>query len=211
MRQQVVLHIHGYPVKVELCYGSKTARTYHYCFGMITAKVKEGYPLKKLEESLNRVFSEETIKKMVPDPFVEGNYAYILGEVERVYPKIEKEASLDHLYISRGGKKVFARRFLLEVITERVRFFERQMNLPLHEVKIKKLSAVLGNNNYRKRILCFNERLIHFSIDLIDEVVIHELCHDFHQNHSALFYNKVRAFCPDYKMRKEKLIYGVRR
>lgn len=178
---------------------------------MITARIREGYPLKKLEESLNRAFSEETVKRMVPDPFVEGNYAYILGEVERVYPKVEGDTDLDRLSVFRRGKKISARRFLLEVIEGRVRFFERQMNLPLHEVKIKKLSAVLGNNNYRKKTLCFNERLIHFSIDLIDEVVIHELCHDFYQNHGVLFYNKVKEFCPDYKMRKEKLIYGVRK
>ena len=69
----------------------------------------------------------------------------------------------------------------------------------------------IGTDSSGKKILTFNENLIHFSLDLIDQVVVHELCHDFYQNHSKQFYDKLSLYCPDYKLRKEKLIYGIRK
>lgn len=210
MREQVVLNIKGYPTKVMINYGSRNVRTYHYAFGMINAKVKVNYSLKKLEEDLNRVFKEETVSKFNSAPFIDGDYAYIFGEIERVYPK-DNTNLLDKLYVSYQGKRILAKKLLLIKITERVRYYEKVMSLGYHEIKIKQLSAVLGNNHYRTKILCFNEMLIHFSLDLIDQVVIHELCHDFYQDHSKLFYNKLRMYCPDYLERRKKLINGVRK
>lgn len=210
MREQVVLNIKGYPVKVMINYTSKPSRSYHYCFGMINAKVKSNTSLKQIEKNLNNVFSEEIVKNFNQAPFIDGNYAYILGEIERVYPQ-DNSGLLDKLYVFYKGKKILAKKFLLIVITERVRYYEKIMNLPEHQVKIKQLSAVLGNNHYKTKILSFNEMLIYFAPELIDQVIIHELCHDFYQDHSKNFYDKFREFCPDYKLKKEKLINGVRK
>ena len=177
---------------------------------MINAKVKSNTSLKQIEKNLNNVFSEEIVKNFNQAPFIDGNYAYILGEIERVYPQ-DNSGLLDKLYVFYKGKKILAKKFLLLVITERVRYYEKIMHLTEHQVKIKQLSAVLGNNHYKTKILSFNEMLIHFAPELIDQVIIHELCHDFYQDHSKNFYDKFREFCPDYKLKKEKLINGVRK
>lgn len=47
--------------------------------------------------------------------------------------------------------------------------------------------------------LRFNWRLIHFSPDVIDYVVIHELAHTVHHDHSDRFWNLVEQYCPRYK------------
>ena len=211
MRQQVLLSIKGFPTKVEITYSSKNSRTYHYCFGLINAKITEKYPLKKLEQDLNRVFKEEVISRFVRDDFIDGSYAYILGEIEMVYPKQKDNNDLDNIRILRKGKKVSAKNFLKDIITERVRYYERIMNLSSHEIKIKKLTAVLGNNHVKTKVLNFNEKLIHFDIGLIDSVIIHELCHDYYQDHSKFFYQKMAEYCPDYKIKREKLMLGVRK
>jgi len=211
MREQVILNVKGYPTKVEIVYTSRNSRTYHYAFGIINVKMSPKKTLNQLQTDLNRVFDEELIKNFVREPLIDGNYAYILGDVTRVYPIKEGINDIDNIKILSNGKKITAKKYLYNIIKARVDYFERQMGLGEHDVSIKKLTAVLGNNCYKKRHLSFNEKLIHFSLELIDQVVVHELCHDFYQNHSSQFYKKLKEYCPDYKIKKQKLIYGVRK
>jgi predicted metal-dependent hydrolase len=51
-----------------------------------------------------------------------------------------------------------------------------------------------GENNLR-----FNWRLIHFPAEVIDYVVIHELAHTVHHDHSPHFWQLVARYCPGWK------------
>jgi len=47
--------------------------------------------------------------------------------------------------------------------------------------------------------------------NVLDNVVVHEMCHLVYYNHSAEFWKLVSEILPDYKKRKELLKkYGVR-
>lgn len=46
--------------------------------------------------------------------------------------------------------------------------------------------------------LNFNWRLVHFSPEIIDYVIIHELAHRTHMNHSQRFWNLVATFDPEH-------------
>jgi predicted metal-dependent hydrolase len=41
--------------------------------------------------------------------------------------------------------------------------------------------------------------------EAIDSVVVHELSHMIHSDHSSEFYKTVRKYCPDYDERKKTL------
>ncbi len=56
----------------------------------------------------------------------------------------------------------------------------------------------LGNLN-------FNCLLMLCPDEVIDYVIIHELCHRRHMNHSADFWREVEKYCPSYKKCKEYL------
>jgi predicted metal-dependent hydrolase len=51
----------------------------------------------------------------------------------------------------------------------------------------------------------FNWQLIQAPQVVVDYVIIHELCHLHHHNHSAYFWNLVAHFCPDYKRQRQWL------
>jgi len=53
--------------------------------------------------------------------------------------------------------------------------------------------------------LRFHYKLSLLSNELIEYVVIHELCHTIHFNHSKQFWSLVEEFCPQYKERRKKL------
>lgn len=53
--------------------------------------------------------------------------------------------------------------------------------------------------------LSFNYRLIFAPPEILDYVVVHELCHLTHMNHSKDFWNKVGSVMPDYKIRRNWL------
>ena len=69
------------------------------------------------------------------------------------------------------------------------------LNMPV--IQIKKLKARWG--------VCFNLVLVHLEKELIDYVIVHELCHFIQPNHSKLFYQEVQKRLPDYKEREKKL------
>lgn len=56
-----------------------------------------------------------------------------------------------------------------------------------------------------KSIISYNWRLIMLPPDVIDYVIIHELCHMIEFNHSKKFWELVQAFMPNAKARRVKI------
>lgn len=70
---------------------------------------------------------------------------------------------------------------------------------------IKNLKSKWGSCTPTKNEIMLNQKLIHFDIDCMEYVVLHEYCHFFHQNHSKDFYNFLSQYMPNYKIYKNKL------
>lgn len=69
---------------------------------------------------------------------------------------------------------------------------------PQPKVMISHAVSRWGSCNYQREIR-FNWRLIKARHDLIDYVIIHELAHLKHMNHSPAFWKEVERMCPNYK------------
>ena len=87
------------------------------------------------------------------------------------------------------------------VFNERVRvcynLFEE--DIPYPKVVIGKMTRKWGYCNKRLKTIKLNSELIKYSIDEIDYVIIHELCHFLEFNHSKNFWKYVKKYKPDYK------------
>jgi len=91
-----------------------------------------------------------------------------------------------------------------KVIPPKVEHYARLMGVKPASVKITSAQSRFGSCS-GKNGLCFSYILMRFPEEAIDYVVVHELAHIKHHNHSKSFYTLVGKYMPDYKAR-EKLL-----
>ncbi|MCY6485026.1 SprT family zinc-dependent metalloprotease [Clostridium aestuarii] len=70
---------------------------------------------------------------------------------------------------------------------------------------IRKMKARWGSYHPKKNHVLLNLELIRASSYCIEHVIVHELCHVKHPNHSKQFYGLMDLVMPDWQGRKEKL------
>lgn len=89
-------------------------------------------------------------------------------------------------------------------ITKRVAFFAGKVGVTPGGVQIKDLgfrwASCLRNGD-----LHFHWKCLMAPLTIIDYIVVHELCHLRHRDHSDAFWNEVDKVLPDYRDRKEWL------
>lgn len=88
-----------------------------------------------------------------------------------------------------------------------------RMKLNFNRLTIKNLSSKWGSCS-SKRNLNFNWHVIHLRQPVIEYLIIHELCHLVHLNHSDEFWNLVQRYCPDYlnlerELRNHEWLIGI--
>ena len=72
-------------------------------------------------------------------------------------------------------------------------------NIPLYRLKVRKMKTRWGVCNRKSKTITLNTELLRYCYEAIDYVIIHELCHLIHFNHSKDFWNLVSKYCPNYK------------
>ena len=78
-------------------------------------------------------------------------------------------------------------------------------NIPFFTLKIRYMKTRWGVNNLSRHTITLNSELLKKDLDLIDYVIIHELCHFYEANHSPRFWEKVALYYPDYKGARKSL------
>ena len=135
---------------------------------------------------------------------------YYLGKpYTLVYDEKVKDVEIKENFIyARDSKKLeqWQKKECMKIFEERVNVLLRHFsNLPLFTLKIRKMKTRWGVNNVTKRIITLNSELLRKDVDLIDYVIIHELCHFYEANHSNKFWYQVSLRYPDYKMARKRL------
>ena len=91
-----------------------------------------------------------------------------------------------------------------ELIPARVEQIAKLMGVEYNGVKITSATKRFGSCS-AENSLCFSLYLMQYEKELIDYVIVHELAHTVHHNHSANFYKLVEKYMPDYKVRQRAL------
>ena len=131
----------------------------------------------------------------------ENDFVYLLGE----------QVSLKSLNIENlQDLQSFLRKKAGIFIPELVKKHEEIMGISKpYKVAVRNTVRQFGSNSKHTHTLSFQINLIHYSSEIIETVVIHELAHEFERNHSKNFYNIVYKYCPRYKELQKKLKKGI--
>lgn len=92
----------------------------------------------------------------------------------------------------------FYRKEAKSYLTERTLAIADQLGFEVNRIVIKNQKTRWGSCS-NKSNLNLNLRLMMTPPDAIDYIIIHELCHLVHMNHSKAFWKLVGKHCPDYK------------
>ena len=162
--------------------------------------------LKQIKSGLDK-YAKKLIKRNVKTNAETNEYIYILGKkIDLTYP-----GSLiiyDELIYFNNEKELHSklRKWFLKFISERTVFYERVMNAPHYQVKVRQMKSRYGSNNRASKVITYSLVLLHYSTMIIDSVIIHELSHHFVYDHSANFYKVLYKYCPNYDILRKKLI-----
>ena len=84
------------------------------------------------------------------------------------------------------------------IIPPRVAYYASLVGVDYNRVTIRHQKTKWGSCSGKKN-LNFNCLLLLTPTEVMDSVIIHELCHLKYMNHSKEFYNEVLRACPNYK------------
>ena len=85
------------------------------------------------------------------------------------------------------------------VIAEKLLHWSKVTGIEYNQVKVRDAITRYGSCMPTKKNLYFSSRLIMLPEDKIDAIIVHELCHMKHKNHSKEFYKLVEQYIPNYK------------
>ena len=87
------------------------------------------------------------------------------------------------------------------VLAQRTAYFARQVGVTYGRITVRDQKTRWGSCSQTGN-LNFNFRLILAPLEVLDYVVVHELCHRRQMNHSAQFWQEVAQVLPNYRERK---------
>ncbi len=103
-----------------------------------------------------------------------------------------------------SNNKEFYNKTFIEYITPLVKSISSKIGLNSSKI-IKTNSKRMWGSMNNKKEMHLNWKLIILPEKLIEYVIVHELCHIKHLNHSKYFWQEVSKYLPDYKTRKKEL------
>lgn len=89
-------------------------------------------------------------------------------------------------------------------IMEHVDYYARRMEIDYGSISMRNQKSRWGSCS-SKGNLNFNYRLAYLPEELLDYVVVHELAHRRHMDHSAAFWEEVETYYPAYKKCRQML------
>ena len=121
-------------------------------------------------------------------------YSIDVGEAEKLRELLQKNKTNSEANILKCYD-TFYKEFSKVHIIPKVEYFSKLMGLEYEEIKFKKMRSRWGSCS-SKKIITLNTNLLKIPNEYIDYVVVHELAHLVHMNHSKNFHALVLKYIP---------------
>lgn len=124
---------------------------------------------------------------------------YLDGNIELYNDRIYvKDKEILNKWYKKQIKKIFSER-----LDYNYNLFDE--NIPYPNLRIRKMKTRWGVCNRKTNTVTLNSELIKYDVTKLDYVIIHELAHFLHFNHSHNFWKQVEKYCPNYKKIRKDL------
>ena len=127
----------------------------------------------------------------------------VLGKMHWVARKIDFFNTLGYQHRSTREEYLGAREEALALVRSRIEYFNTTYRYVFQNISIRNQRTRWGSCS-RRGNLQFNYRIIHLPQELVDYIVVHELCHLAELNHSGRFWKLVERQIPRHnELRRE--------
>ncbi|MGI6452102.1 MAG: M48 family metallopeptidase [Syntrophomonadaceae bacterium] len=164
---------------------------------------------------VEKLYEVKNIKTIpVKKEYVNGESFMYLGRDYPLQISIDKELKQPIVTLLQGEFTVFTasrneepvkkameswyRSKATEQINERIKYYEPRVGVKPTRITVKEQKKRWGSCS-SKGNLNFNWKAIMAPPSVLDYIIVHELCHLIHYNHSREFWNLVGSILPNYK------------
>ena len=140
--------------------------------------------------------SEAKIQK-----FVEEKQEWILKNLEKIQ---KRDAQKENVQKLSALERQHLQNKACVVIPRRVAYYAEKLGVSYGKITLRQQKTRWGSCSSEKN-LNFNWLLILAPSEVLDYVVVHELCHRREMNHSQAFWKEVEKILPDYRERQKWL------
>ena len=130
------------------------------------------------------------------------NFYYFGKKYDVIYGFSEIEISDHKIYVSdKKSLDKYINKEIALIYSERLNYWYNMFEekIPVPNLKIRKMTSRWGVCNIKNHNVTLNYQLSMYDICCLDYVIVHELSHFIHPNHSKDFWNLVSKYYPRYK------------
>lgn len=165
---------------------------------------------KEIEKILNENidYLKKMINKSLSNQEKQNKFYYLGKEYQVIYMDTDTEI-YDNKIFTKDLKTLnkWLKKQITNLYQERVNYLYNkfQEKIPYPKIKVRKMKTRWGVCNKRDLSITLNTELIKYEIECLDYVIVHELTHFIHFNHSKSFWNTVEKYYPNYKQVRKRL------
>ena len=193
----------------------------------VSQEVIEEFIESKSEYILKALAHYEELAKYAPKPkqYVDGETFRVLGHdrrlkvIEGKRNKVEYDESYITLTVKNPSdsplKKKLIDRWLMSICKDTIQSLcdaiypkFQKYGIAYPTIRYRNMVSRWGSCQPKRCVLTFNYALVEAPVSCIEYVVVHELTHFLHPNHSKKFYQQLAMFMPDWEERKMILEKG---
>ena len=153
--------------------------------------------IKNNQDSIIKMIDKDSKKNAKND-----NFYYFGKKYDVIYGFNNIDITDDKIYVlDKKNLDKYINKNIIDIFSNRLNYWYNifEEKIPIPNLKIRKMTSRWGVCNIKNHNITLNYNLSKYDICCLDYVIVHELSHFIHPNHSKDFWNLVSKYYPKYK------------
>ena len=176
--------------------------TCNYLFTKLSIKKVLEDNRQSIEKMIDKQIKKNETNKREYNNLLGKKLNIIYKEVKRPIYNLDTIIVKDDVMLNNWYKK-YAKDVFKKYLDEAYYVFDEKIPYPI--IKVRSMKTRWGVCNRRDNSVTLNLELIKKDPMYLNYVIVHELSHFIHFDHSRAFWRVVEKYCPDYKTVRKKL------